>query len=178
MTIAKITRADRRATLLTGAMLLVALGCAPLGFSSLPKPYNEPERWLIAATGQCTHQTYIQEDTPITRQPEFEGDGFTTAIANVTFEFVPSASIKFTDAPYHRATEIGSSRKQVEELQSSAWMKKNIALMEPAGDDWAISVYKVEENGKCANRTDCVHCGLTADRTRDLLPAPCPLPLN
>jgi hypothetical protein len=33
-------------------MLILALVCAPLGFSSLPEPYNQEERWLIAATGQ------------------------------------------------------------------------------------------------------------------------------
>ena len=119
---------------------MLALSCAPFGFSSLPAPHNEPERWLIAATGQCTHQTYVEEKPHVARPPAFDGDHFIEAIANVTFEFVPSKSIKFTDAPYHRAFELGSSGQQVEELQSPAWSKKNIALVEPAGDDWAISV--------------------------------------
>ena len=121
-------------------MLLLALSCAPLGFSSLPEPYNAPERWLIAATGQCTHQSYVQEDTPLARTPQFKDDGFTTAIANVTFDFSPSKSIEFTDAPYHKATALGSSAEQVAKLQSSGWSKKNLALLEPSGDDWAISV--------------------------------------
>ena len=138
-------------------MLLVALGCAPLGFSALPAPYNQEERWLIAATGQCSHQSYVQEEGGVVRPPEFEGDGFITAIANVAFDFFPSRSIEFTDAPYHKATALGSSAEQVEALQSSGWTKKNIALLEPQDDDWAISVFKVEENGPCADRTDCVH---------------------
>ena len=138
-------------------MLLVALGCAPLGFSSLPAPYNQEERWLIAATGQCAHQSYVQEAGGVAREPEFKGDGFTTAIANVTFDFSPSKSIEFTDAPYHKATALGSSAEQVAKLQSSDWTRKNLALLEPQGDDWAISVFKIEQNGPCADRADCVH---------------------
>ena len=53
--------------------MLLLLSCAHLGFSSLPEPYNDEERWLIAATGQCTHQTYIQEDTKRCEAADFEG---------------------------------------------------------------------------------------------------------
>ena len=120
--------------------MLVALAGASLGFSSLPAPYNQEERWLIAATGQCAHQSYVQEEGGVARAPQFKGDGFTNAIANVSFDFSPSKSIEFTDAPYHKATELGSSSEQVAKLQSSDWTKKNLALLEPQGADWAISV--------------------------------------
>ena len=47
---------------------MLLLATAALGFSSLPAPYNEPKRWLIAATGQCTHQSYVQEAGGVVRR--------------------------------------------------------------------------------------------------------------
>ena len=44
---------------------------------------------------------------------DFGSRTFTTAIANVSFDFLPSKSIEFTDAPYHKATALGSSVSRV-----------------------------------------------------------------
>lgn len=67
-----------------------------------------------------TAQT-VQEAAGVVRPAEFNGDGFTTAIANVSFQFFPSKAIESTDAPHHKATQLGSSSEQVAKLQSSDW---------------------------------------------------------
>ena len=120
-------------------------------------------RDLIA---QCGHQSYVDyKETgdgtaKIVRPAQYLGDHEGTYIANVTFDFFPQQSIKFTDAPFHEAFVLPGTTAQVNDLLDDAWMHKNIALLEPdPSGTWAISVYKIEEKSACANEpaNTCVH---------------------
>ena len=80
--------------------------------------------------------------------------------AQVTFDFFPMQSIKFTDAPFHESFVLPGTTAQVEDLLDDAWMHKNVALLEPdPAGSWAISVYKIEEKSPCVGEPEgtCVH---------------------
>ena len=114
-------------------------------FASLPSHKPESPSWLLAATGRCTHQLYTELDEP----------GYK---AHVEFEFLPSTTIQFTDAPFHQAFEIITPDDQIVQLADESWSYKNVALLEPDanGTDWAISTFEIEEHG-ISEDGDAVH---------------------
>ena len=114
-------------------------------FASLPSHKPESPSWLLAATGRCTHQLYTELDEP----------GYK---AHVEFEFLPSTTIQFTDAPNRQAFEIITPNDQINELADESWSYKNVALLEPnaEGTDWAISTFEIEEHG-ISEDGDAVH---------------------
>ena len=123
-------------------------------FASLPSPTPRADpSWLLAATGTCMHQQYL----------ELKGEAGSPYIARVEFTFMPSTTLQFTDAPYRQAFEIVSPDDQINELADVDWSYKNVALLEPDADwsyknvallepdadgtDWAISTFEIEEHG-------------------------------
>ena len=128
--------------------MLSALASAALSFASVPRGGMPDKSWLIAAAGHCDHQRYVTYNTSVQQKGLYVGE--------VAFDFFPSKAIQFTDAPYHEGYEIGiGGGAQTAALSDSAWDHKNIALVEHVQDEWAISVYEVEEHAACG--ADCVH---------------------
>ena len=77
-------------------------------FASLPSHKPEPPSWLLAAAGRCTNQLYTELDEP----------GY---VARVEFEFRPSTTMQFTDAPERQAFEIMTQGGQIEDLADESW---------------------------------------------------------
>ena len=105
-------------------------------FASLPSHKPESPSWLLAATGRCTHRLYTELD-----EPGYE--------AHVEFEFLPSTTMQFADAPERQAFEIITPEDQIVQLADESWSYKNVALLEPDanGTDWAISTFEIDEHG-------------------------------
>lgn len=88
-------------------------------------------------------------------------------VAEIGFRFYTKRAIKFTDAPNHKSFVMatGGGGNQADDLASSAWDHKNIAVLTQVGRqngecadtsdlDWATAVYEVEEHGLCPGEED------------------------
>ena len=127
-------------------------------FASFPSPTPRADpSWLLAATGTCMHQQYL----------ELKGEAGSPYIARVEFTFMPSTTLQFTDAPYRQAFEIVSPDDQINELADVDWSYKNVALLEPDADgaDWAISTFEIDEHGISEGNDAVLYSGRVTARS-------------
>ena len=108
-----LARTDVNAT-----SMLAQLAALALGFGSFP---GEPKRaWFLASTGMCEHQAVTNG--------AMVPDGY---LSGIVFDFYPSRTMQFTDAPYHESSEVFGLGRSTRSLASSDWDHKNIAILEP-----------------------------------------------
>ena len=117
-------------------------------FASLPSHKPESPSWLLAATGRCTHQLYTDLDEP----------GYK---AHVEFEFLPSTTMQFADAPERQAFEIITQDGQIKELADESWSYKNLALLD-AGMAGGAQVRHVLSLGTIMSTHPCCCCAHAA----------------
>ena len=112
---------------------------------------DNTQSWLLAAIGTCGNMN-------ITNTPVVSDD--ITFSSSIEFEFHTKDLIKFTDAPYHQAHRISGIGDESDELSSSKWTQKNVAVLVEHAGGYEMATYKIQDYRSCdeqANHTDCVH---------------------
>jgi len=139
----------------------------------VPDPPNvvEDPNWLIATSGFCSNLNVVMNERDV-EASETPGDRDAHFVADISFNYYPQTAVKFTDFPYHKANTIEGDKNEADALVASAWVHKNIALLEPTSTcsaneqndlSWGISVFKVEEHRHCIDNETaweghpCVH---------------------
>ena len=155
----------------------------------VPDPPNvvENPNWLIATSGFCSNLNVVMNNERDVANDDVPGNIVEHFVADISFNYYPQTSVKFTDFPHHKANTIEGDQDEADALVSPAWDHRNIALLEPTStcsadeqneQSWGISVFKVEEHRPCTDDETaweghpCVHFSGSSRRRRPTLSMP------